>query len=120
MPRDDTPAAHASTAAGDRPVPRRVPHREIADLTAGSSNTNLAQGVAASAWGVGAAVSNTLAGYAADGFGYDAAFLLLAAIAAGALVLFWTMVPETRDWPAPAPAMATGRRALAAGQAGLG
>jgi MFS family permease len=78
----------------------------IADLTAGSGRFNFAQGVSAAAWGVGAALSNTLAGYVVNGFGYDAAFLLLAAIAAGALVVFWASVPETRDWPAGAAAAA--------------
>jgi MFS family permease len=92
----------------------------IADLTAGSGHYNLAQGASAAAWGVGAAASNTLAGYAVDAFGYNAAFLLLAAIAAGAFALFWARVPETRDWPARAPAIAPARRALAARQAGHG
>ncbi|MBN9511374.1 MAG: MFS transporter [Alphaproteobacteria bacterium] len=78
----------------------------IADLTTGSGHYDFAQGVSAAAWGAGAALSNVLAGYVVNGFGYDAAFLLLAAIAAGALFVFRALVPETRDWPAGAAAAA--------------
>jgi predicted MFS family arabinose efflux permease len=36
--------------------------------------------------------------------GYDAAFLVLAAVAALGAVLFWLAMPETRGAPAVAPA----------------
>lgn len=81
----------------------------VADLTEGTGRYNLAQGAAGACWGLGAALSNAVAGYIVDGFGYDAAFLFLAACAAGALLLFWVAVPETQGWAhkpcatAPAP-----------------
>ena len=67
----------------------------VADLTKGSGRYNLAQGAASAAWGLGAALSNSVAGFIVDEAGYSAAFLALAAIAAAALVLFWLAVPET-------------------------
>ncbi len=70
----------------------------VADLTQGSGRYNLAQGAAAAAWGLGAALSNGVAGYIVDGFGFDAAFLFLAGCAAAAFLLFWLAVPETRGW----------------------
>lgn len=80
----------------------------VADLTEGTGHYNLAQGVAAACWGLGAALSNAVAGYIVDRSGFDAAFLFLAACAAGALLLFWRAVPETRGWahrPAAVPAL---------------
>jgi MFS family permease len=82
----------------------------VADLTEGTGRYNLAQGVAAACWGLGAATSNAVAGFIVDGFGYDAAFLFLAACAGAALLLFWRVVPETRGW-----AHRTGPAAAAAG-----
>lgn len=70
----------------------------IADLTEGTGHFNLVQGVAAMCWGLGAALSNGVAGYVVDALGYDAAFLLLAGFAGGALLLLWLGVPETRGW----------------------
>ena len=70
----------------------------VADLTEGTGRYNLAQGVAAASWGLGAALSNMVAGYIVDGLGYDAAFLFLAACAAGAFLLFLVSVPETQGW----------------------
>jgi MFS family permease len=67
----------------------------IADLTRGTGRYNLAQGAAAAAWGLGAALSNSVAGFIVDVAGYNAAFLFLAAVALVALVLFWVAVPET-------------------------
>jgi len=79
----------------------------IADLTEGSGRYNLAQGVAATCWGLGAALSNGVAGYLADALGYPAAFLALALCAGAALLLFWLTVPETRGWAhRPAAAVA--------------
>jgi MFS family permease len=67
----------------------------VADLTRGTGHYNLAQGCVSAAWGLGAAFSNFFAGFIADRFGYDAAFLFLAAIAFLAFVLFWLGMPET-------------------------
>lgn len=68
----------------------------LADITRGSGRFNLAQGVLGTAMGIGASISTTLAGYLTDHFGPEAAFLTLAGIAAAALALVWTMMPETR------------------------
>jgi len=70
----------------------------VADVTEGSGRYNLAQGVSAMAWGMGAAMSNGVAGYFVDWAGYNAAFLFLAGCAAVALLVLWLMVPETRGW----------------------
>jgi len=67
----------------------------VADLTKGSGRYNLAQGGASAAWGLGAALSNSVAGFIVDRAGYSAAFLFLATVALVALVLFWIAVPET-------------------------
>ena len=69
----------------------------IADLTKGTGRYNLAQGAASASWGLGAALSNSVAGYIVDGAGYSAAFLFLAGCAFAALLLFWTAMPETSD-----------------------
>jgi len=69
----------------------------VADLTKGSGRYNLAQGGASAAWGLGAALSNFIAGFIVDTAGYSAAFLFLATIALIALVLFWIAVPETSE-----------------------
>ena len=82
-----------------------------ADLMRGTGRFNLAQGLVALAIGLGAGLSNVVAGYIVQAFGYPAGFLSLAALAAGALVFFALLMPETReraekdnDGGAPAPA----------------
>ena len=67
----------------------------VADLTRGTGRYNLAQGAASASWGLGAALSNTVAGYIVDLAGYSAAFLFLALCAVAAFVLLWAAVPET-------------------------
>jgi MFS family permease len=69
----------------------------VADLTKGTGRYNVAQGAAAAAWGLGAALSNSVAGFIVEMAGYNAAFLFLAAIAVAAFVLFWVAVPETGE-----------------------
>jgi MFS family permease len=69
----------------------------VADLTKGTGRYNLAQGAAAAAWGLGAALSNSVAGVIVDLAGYNAAFLFLAAVALAAFILFWIAVPETGE-----------------------
>jgi MFS family permease len=86
----------------------------VADVTEGSGRYNLAQGASATAWGLGAALSNGVAGYVVDWAGYNAAFLFLAGCAALALLVLWLMVPETRSWTQPA----AGAGAAAAAQPG--
>jgi MFS family permease len=67
----------------------------LADISRGSGRFNLAQGVAASATGIGAAASTGIAGYLATAFGSGTAFLGLAATAAAAFVTLLVAMPET-------------------------
>jgi hypothetical protein len=68
----------------------------IADLTKGSGRFNVAQGAVATAQGLGAALSATLAGTIIVGAGYAVSFLTLAAIAAVGLALYAVAMPETK------------------------
>ena len=72
----------------------------ISDFTRGSGRFNLAQGVSAASWGFGAAISNVVAGYIVNGFGYAAAFFFLGACGVGAFAIYWFAVPESRDYKA--------------------
>jgi MFS family permease len=67
----------------------------VADLTRGTGRYNLALGASAACWGLGAALSNGVAGLIVQTFGFEAAFLFLTACAMGAFLLFWFGVPET-------------------------
>ena len=69
----------------------------IADLTKGTGRFNLTLGAVTTAVGVGAALSQSIAGGIVHRFGYHAGFFFLAAVAAGAFILLWTAMPETRD-----------------------
>jgi len=68
----------------------------VADLTRGGGRFNVAQGAVATAQGVGASVSATLAGLIIVSAGYSTAFLALAAIAGLGFILYLTLMPETR------------------------
>ena len=67
----------------------------VADLTKGSGRFNVSQGVVSSVFGLGAALSATLAGSIIVWAGYGASFLTLAGIAAAGFVLYLTAMPET-------------------------
>ena len=69
----------------------------IADLTRGTGRFNLTLGVVTTAVGIGAALSQSIAGGIVHRFGYPAGFLFLAVVAAVAFMLLWTSMPETRD-----------------------
>ena len=69
----------------------------IADLTKGTGRFNVSQGAVASAQGLGAALSATLAGAIIVWAGYTASFLTLATIAALGLGLYVVAMPETKD-----------------------
>lgn len=73
----------------------------IADLTKGSGSFNAAQGAVATAQGLGAFLSNSVAGYLAKNQGDDFTFLTLAGIAAVGLGVFWRFMPETLNHAAP-------------------
>jgi hypothetical protein len=67
----------------------------IADLTRGTGHFNVSLGAVATAQGIGASLSNAVAGQVVVEAGDDAAFLTLAAIAAIAGLLFWWAMPES-------------------------
>ncbi|MGA3204653.1 MAG: MFS transporter, partial [Bryobacteraceae bacterium] len=69
----------------------------IADLTQGSGRFNFTLGAISTAVGIGASLSQVIAGSIVHHFGYNAGFLFLAAIAAGALGILYFFMPETRD-----------------------
>jgi MFS family permease len=69
----------------------------IADLTKGTGRFNAAQGAIATAQGLGAFLSNSVAGYLAKTQGDDFTFYVLAGIAVVGLAFFWVYMPETRD-----------------------
>jgi MFS family permease len=73
----------------------------IADLTKGSGRFNLTLGAVTTAVGIGAALSQSIAGSIVHRFGYHAGFLFLAAIATAAFLLLWLAMPETRDSSEP-------------------
>ncbi|MET0269867.1 MAG: MFS transporter [Sphingomonas sp.] len=68
----------------------------IADLTKGSGRFNVSQGAVATAQGLGAALSATLAGGIIVSAGYGAGFLTLSGIAAAGFVLYLLAMPETK------------------------
>jgi MFS family permease len=69
----------------------------IADLTQGSGRFNLTLGAISTAVGIGASLSQVIAGSIVHHFGSNAGFLFLAAIAAAALGILYFFMPETRD-----------------------
>jgi MFS family permease len=90
----------------------------VADLTKGTGRYNLALGASGACWGLGAALSNGVAGFIVNAFGYSAAFLFLSACALAAALLFWLGVPETRDMATEAAdETAEPRRSIAAASA---
>ena len=78
----------------------------VADLTRGTGRFNVSQGAVATAQGLGAALSATVAGLIIVGAGFSTAFLVLAAIAGGGFVLYLAIMPETRG-TAPVASIAT-------------
>lgn len=73
----------------------------IADLTEGTGRFNAAQGAVAAAVGIGALLSNSVAGFLAHHAGTTTTFLALASIAAGGFLLFAFAMPETLEKSAP-------------------
>ena len=70
----------------------------IADLTRGTGRFNLTLGAIATAVGIGAALSQTIAGSIVHHFSDRAGFLFLASVAAAAFAILWLFMPETVDW----------------------
>jgi MFS family permease len=69
----------------------------IADLTQGSGRFNITLGAIGTAVGIGAALSQTIAGTIVHHFSFNAGFLFLAAIAATAFGILYFFMPETRE-----------------------
>jgi MFS family permease len=69
----------------------------ISDLAKGTGRFNLLQGAIQAALGVGAFLSNFLAGFVVKSLGHNAGFLGLAGIASIGLVFFALFMPETKD-----------------------
>ena len=72
----------------------------VADLTRGTGRFNVAQGAVATAQGLGASLSATLAGVIIVAASFSAAFLVLAAIAGVGFALYLFLMPETRRFEA--------------------
>ena len=87
----------------------------VADLTRGTGHFNISQGAIATAQGLGAALSNAVAGLIVVWAGYGAAFLFLAAVARAGLLLFWTAMPETEPGRAAGAPLGRGTAPAAAG-----
>ncbi len=72
----------------------------VADLTRGTGRYNFTLGAIATAQSIGAALSNLAAGYVVYAWGYNAGFLFLSATAALALLIFYSLMPETKNFKA--------------------
>jgi predicted MFS family arabinose efflux permease len=69
----------------------------IADLTQGTGRFNLTLGAISTAVGIGASLSQVIAGAIVHHFGFNTGFLFLGGIALVALGIFYFFMPETRD-----------------------
>jgi MFS family permease len=69
----------------------------IADLTQGTGRFNLTLGAISTAVGIGASLSQVIAGSIVHHFGSNAGFLFLAAVASAAFGILYFFMPETRD-----------------------
>jgi MFS family permease len=75
----------------------------VKDLTQGTGRFNVSLGALSTVFGLGAALSSSLAGVVVQQAGYNAAFLTLAGVAGVALALLWLAMPETLAKPIFAP-----------------
>jgi len=69
----------------------------IADLTRGTGRFNITLGAITTAVGIGAALSQVIAGSIVHHAGFRAGFLFLAGVALAAFVILWVFMPETRE-----------------------
>ena len=86
----------------------------IADLTRGTGRFNLTLGAIATAVGIGAALSQTIAGTIVHHFSYNAGFIFLATVAAAAFAILQMFVPETLWNAAPRGLISAARARLPA------
>ncbi len=70
----------------------------ISDLAKGTGRFNLLQGVIQAALGIGAFLSNVLAGLVVKSFGYNVGFAALAGIAFIGMLFFALLMPETNTF----------------------
>ncbi len=75
----------------------------VNDLAGASNRSSLAKGILATAIGLGASLSNLVAGYIVQAAGFTTGFLSLAGLALAAMALLWIGMPETgpnrSSWP---------------------
>jgi MFS family permease len=69
----------------------------VSDLTKGTGRFNFFQGLVALCTGVGAALSNLIAGSIVKSWGYNIGFLSLSLLSVVGLTFFWLLMPETKD-----------------------
>ena len=69
----------------------------VADLSRGTGRFNAAQGAVGTIHAIGGVLSQAIAGVIAVDAGYNAAFLLLSAVAGLGAILLWLALPETRS-----------------------
>jgi len=67
----------------------------VNDVMGNTGRASLAQGLLATAVGLGASLSNLVAGYLVQRFGFSTGFLSLSGLALGAMALLWIGMPET-------------------------
>ena len=79
----------------------------VARILAGTGHVNAGLGAVMTLQGVGAALSATVGGFAAERFGYEAAFLVLGGCAAAALMLWIVARAVTAEACGHAPELAT-------------
>jgi MFS family permease len=75
----------------------------VQDVTHGTGRFNVSLGAITTAWGVGAALSNFVAGGIVVAAGYGAAFMSLGAIAAAGFAIYLIAMPETLSGSASRP-----------------
>jgi MFS family permease len=73
----------------------------VADLTKGTGRFNLAQGFVGTMSGVGASLSTTLSSQVAGSLGRAAGFISISAVGLAAVLLLWSLMPETSPPAAP-------------------
>jgi MFS family permease len=69
----------------------------VSDLAQGTGRFNLIQGAISTGVAIGASLSNVMTGFIVEHAGYDAGFLVLAAIAFAALAVLGLAMPETME-----------------------
>jgi len=73
----------------------------VSDVTQGTGRYNVSLAAVITAWGIGASLSNLVAGMIVVAYGYQAAFVSLGTVAAAGFALYLLAMPETR--PAAEP-----------------